>query len=152
MKIVETSPYAPDAVFLIEELSKALELITGNSGKNSFNFNDVCVSRSLFVLAYNENGEAIGCGGIRPINESTAEVKRMYAKDKKRGVGTEVLSYLESHAKILDYSFLRLETRLINERAVSFYKKRGYYQIQNYGKYENNSKAICFEKNIKQFP
>lgn len=31
------------------------------------------------------------------------------------------------------------------------YKKRGYYQIQNYGKYENNSKAICFEKNITQF-
>lgn len=148
MKIVKASPYETDSALLIDQLSKTLESITGDSGKNSFNSNDVCVPRSVFVLAYDENGEAVGCGGIRPINESIAEVKRMYSKDKERGVGTEILSYLEAYAKILDYSTLWLETRLINENAVAFYKNRGYYQIQNYGKYATNPKAICFEKKI----
>lgn len=148
MKIVETNPNTPDALLLIDELSDKLESITGDSGKSSFNSNDVCVPRSLFVMAYNEAGEAIGCGGIRPINESIAEVKRMFAKTKSMGIGTEILFYLETQARKLGYSVLWLETRFINEQAVSFYENRGYYHIPNYGKYVNNPKAVCFEKKL----
>jgi ribosomal protein S18 acetylase RimI-like enzyme len=148
MKIIETNSNTQDAIDLMEELSKSLELITGDSGKNSFNPDDVCVPRSLFVIAYDDNGEAVGCGAIRPMDEKIAEVKRMYAKNKAKGVGTEILHYLESQAQKLGYSVFRLETRLINERAVAFYEKRGYKRISNYGKYVNNPKAVCFEKNI----
>lgn len=148
MRIIETQPNIQDAVDLMEELSKSLELITGDSGKSSFNSNDVCVPRSLFVVAYDEYGEAIGCGAIRPINEDVAEVKRMFAKTKKRGVGSEILHYLEKQAQNLGYSTLWLETRVVNKRAVSFYEKRGYYRIPNYGKYVNRPEAVCFAKNI----
>lgn len=148
MKIIERNPNEPDSLLLIDELSKTLQSITGSSGKNSFNSEDVCVPRSLFVVAYNENDEPVGCGGIRPINQNVAEVKRMFAKEKTKGIGTEILLYLEIHAKKLGYSTLCLETRLINEQAVSFYRKRGYYKILNYGKYINNPKAICFEKKL----
>jgi len=132
----------------MDELSKNLELITGDSGKNSFNPNDVCVPRSLFVVAYNEYGEAIGCGAIRPINQDVAEVKRMFAKTKAIGVGSEILHHLENQAQKLGYSAIWLETRLINKRAVSFYEKKGYHRISNYGKYVNKPEAVCFEKNI----
>jgi hypothetical protein len=148
MRIIKKNPNEPDAVVLMDELSKSLELITGDSGKNSFNSEDVCVPRSLFVIAYDDNGQAVGCGGIRPINQSIAEVKRMFAKVKAKGVGTEILSYIETQAREMGYSTLQLETRLINERAISFYKSRGYQCIPNYGKYVNNPKAICFEKRI----
>lgn len=148
MKIVNKNPNEPEAIILIEELSKSLEAITGDSGKSSFDASDVCVPRSLFAIAYDEAGEAIGCGGIRPVNETTAEVKRMFAKIKTKGVGTEILFYLECEARKLGYSTLWVETRLINEQAVLFYKKRGYNQIPNYGKYIDNPKAICFEKKI----
>lgn len=148
MRITETQANTQDAINLMEELSKSLEFITGDSGKNSFNSNDVSVPRSLFVIAYNEEGEAIGCGAIRPINEEVAEVKRMFAKTKAIGVGSEILKYLENGAKKLGYSALWLETRLINERAVAFYEKNGYHRISNYGKYVNKPEAVCFEKNI----
>lgn len=148
MKILKKSPNEPEAILLMDELSKNLETITGDSGKNSFNSSDVYGPRSLFVVAYNESEEAIGCGGIRPINENIAEVKRMFTKIKALGVGTEILCYLETQACKMGYSTLWIETRLINEQAVSFYKNRGYYQIPNYGKYVNNPKAICFEKKI----
>jgi N-acetylglutamate synthase-like GNAT family acetyltransferase len=148
MRIIETQPNTQDAISLMEQLSNSLEVITGDSGKNSFNSNDVCVPRSLFVVAYNEDGEAMGCGAIRPINEDIAEVKRMFAKTKAVGVGSEILQHLENQARKLGYSALWLETRLINKRAVSFYEKRGYHRISNYGKYVNKPEAICFEKNI----
>lgn len=148
MKIIEKNPNESDSILLMEELSETLESITGASGKNSFNSEDVCVPRSLFAIAYDEKDEAVGCGAIRPINENVAEVKRMFAKVKTKGVGTQILSYLEMQAKKLGYSALWLETRLINEEAVSFYKKRGYSKIPNYGKYIDNPEAICFEKKL----
>ena len=53
MKIIEMHPNSPDALILMNELSQELESITGSSGKNSFDQNDVCVPRALFVVAYN---------------------------------------------------------------------------------------------------
>lgn len=148
MKIIEKNPNESDAILLMEELSQTLETITGASGKNSFNSEDVCVQRSLFVIAYDEKEEPVGCGAIRPIDENVAELKRMFAKVKSKGVGTHILSYLEMQAKKFGYSAIWLETRLINEDAVSFYKKNGYSKIPNYGKYVDNPKAICFEKKL----
>ena len=151
MRIIETQPNTQDAINLMEELSKRLEVITGDSGKNSFQSDDVSAPRSLFVIAYQEEGEAIGCGALRPINEEIAEVKRMFAKTKDNGVGSEILQYLEKQAKELGYSALWLETRLINKNAVSFYEKKGYHRISNYGKYRDRPEAVCFEKKIKSY-
>jgi len=151
MKIISKNPNGPDALLLMDELSNELESITGNSGKSSFNLDDVCVPRSLFVVAYAENEEPVGCGAIRPISENIAEVKRMYAKTRGLGVGTEILHSLEMQAQKLGYSTLWLETRLINKQAVLFYEKNGYHRIPNYGKYIDNFEAVCFEKNIYRF-
>lgn len=148
MKIIEKAPNTPEAIILMNELSEILESITGDSGKNSFNPNDICGPRALFVIAYNENEEAIGCGAIRPIDEKIAEVKRMYTRTKENGVGTKILCYLEKRAQEMGYSDLCLETRLINERAVSFYESRGYQRIMNYGKYADRPEAVCFKKCI----
>ncbi|WP_218031442.1 GNAT family N-acetyltransferase [Paenibacillus kobensis] len=141
-------PNSTDAARLMNALSDTLQSITGDSGRNSFDVQDVSVPRSLFVLARDQSGEAIGCGAIRPINDRVAEVKRMYAGSKGAGVGSAVLSYLEQHAALLDYSELWLETRLINQRAVSFYENRGYHRIANYGKYAGNEESVCFGKRL----
>jgi len=146
MKILEKDPHSQDAFEMMEELSETLMKITGDSGKSSFNVDDISDARAVFVVAYDDEGDAVGCGAIRPINENTAEVKRMYAKNKAKGVGTAILSYLEGQAQKLRYSKFWLETRLVNKRAVVFYERRGYHRIDNYGKYANRAEAVCFEK------
>lgn len=149
MRIVQTDPHTKDALKMMDELSKTLKEITGNSGKNSFNIDDISDPRAIFVLAYSDNGESIGCGAIRPIDENIAEVKRMYAKNKTKGIGTKILCYLEEQAQKLGYSRLWLETRLVNEKAVAFYGKRGYKRISNYGKYADRPEVVCFAKVMK---
>lgn len=146
--IAAESPFAADSISLMDELSKCLQDITGNSGKNSFDANDVCNNKSLFVIARNQEGTAIGCGAFRPMNEATAEVKRMYAKEKGMGVGNKILAYLEHQAYHMGYKSLRLETRIVNSKAVSFYERNGYRKIPNYGKYEKRTESICFEKDL----
>lgn len=149
MKIIESDPFNSDATFIIGELSKELMNITGDDGTHSFQPMDFCEPRSIFIIAYDEDGNAIGCGGIRSIDGETAEVKRMFALKKSNGVGSEILGFLEKWAKEEGYTRIWLETRLINQRAVRFYGKMGYSRIENYGKYSGNPEAVCFEKLLR---
>jgi Acetyltransferases len=144
--IAPEDPTAKDAVQLMAELSECLRAITGSGGENSFQIEDVLQQRSLFVIAREPGGAAVGCGALRAIDGTAAELKRIYARTKGNGIGKQILSYLESEAYKMGYSAIVLETRRINRRAVSFYRKNGYAEIHNYGKYKGNADAICFKK------
>ncbi|MBI3731640.1 MAG: GNAT family N-acetyltransferase [Burkholderiales bacterium] len=144
--IAAADPALPEAAVLLDELSARLADITGSSGRSSFDAEDVRVPGALFVLARNADGKAVGCGAFRPMCEGVAEVKRMYAR--VAGVGLAVLEHLEDVAKEYGYHKLRLETRLVNQRAVAFYEKHGYCRIPNFGKYVGKAEAVCFEKQL----
>jgi len=139
-------PASVDARGLMDELSATLARITGDSGKASFDPNDVRARRARFVVARTIDGHAVGCGAFRPLHDGVAEVKRMYARPGTIGVGSAMLAFLESEARRLGYRALWLETRLVNDRAVRFYERRGYRRRANFGKYVGNAKAVCFEK------
>jgi ribosomal protein S18 acetylase RimI-like enzyme len=141
-------PGTPDALALIDELSAALAAITGDSGRSSFDPDDVRAAGALFVMARDASGQAVGCGAFRPLEDGIAEVKRMYARPGNHGVGRAVLSYLEAQAATMGYRALWLETRAVNERAVRFYRGIGYARIPNYGKYAGNSEAVCLAKKM----
>ncbi|NRR29482.1 GNAT family N-acetyltransferase [Oxalobacteraceae bacterium] len=146
LAIVQEDPGSAAAQELIEELSAALADITGDSGKSSFDPDDVRGPRARFLLARNAAGLALGCGALRPLHEDVAEIKRMYARPGHAGTGSALLQALEAQAQALGYRALWLETRLVNQRAVDFYAARGYRRIPNYGRYVGNPLAVCFEK------
>jgi len=147
--ITPEDPTSIVACQLMDELSATLAVITGDSGRSSFDPSDVRVPRALFVVARHEDGRAVGCGALRPITSEIAEIKRMYSRPGSQGAGSAILVYLEAEAAHLGYSILWLETRLVNEHAVLFYERHGYVRIPNYGKYSGNSKAVCFEKRLR---
>ncbi|WP_313386216.1 GNAT family N-acetyltransferase [Chishuiella sp.] len=147
IKIIETSPTDYEVIPLIELLSNELEQRFGSSGKNSFIDWDNECKKSIFVKVY-INNEIVGCGAFRPISNEIAELKRMYAKYPRKGIGEIILNYLEEKAKSLDYITIWLETRKLNHEACQFYLKNGYQKIENYGKYIGNDKAICFGKKL----
>lgn len=146
--LIEEDPTAPESVLLMAELSTALEAITGDSGRASFDPDDVRGPAACFVVARSDSGAALGCGAFRPLEPGVAEIKRMYARHGTSGVGSAVLRYLEGEAQALGYQAVWLETRLVNRRAVDFYEARGYQRIDNYGKYIGNPLAVCFEKQL----
>lgn len=148
LTITNEDPESPAAAQLIDALSETLAKITGDSGKSSFDPDDIRGTRGRFVIARTTIGFPVGCGAFRPIDESIAEVKRMYAIPGTLGVGSAVLAHLEKEARILGYSQLWLETRIINHRAVSFYEKKGYCRIPNFGKYVDRPEAVCFAKKL----
>nr|WP_315256248.1 GNAT family N-acetyltransferase [uncultured Duganella sp.] len=146
LQLRKEDPTATESVQLMDELSSALQAITGDSGRASFDAADAVGPAACFVVARDEGGRAVGCGALRPLQPGVAEIKRMYARHGTSGVGSAVLRFLETEAATLGYQAVWLETRLVNRRAVDFYEARGYTRIANYGKYIGNPLAVCFEK------
>jgi len=136
----------PDSRCLLQELSGTLASITGDSGESSFKREDTLGARAIFVVARDQNGLALGCGALRPISNSVAELKRMFARPGTRGVGAALLAHLEQQAVAFEYSTIWLETRRVNVRAVAFYQRHGYAEIPNFGKYVGRAEAICLGK------
>jgi GNAT superfamily N-acetyltransferase len=141
-------PEHPDALALVDELSAALAAITGDSGKSSFSAADTRVARSLFVVARSDEGALLGCGALRPLDGAVGEVKRMYARPGRRGVGAALLGFIEREAAKFGYRELWLETRRVNTRALGFYRRHGYGEIANYGKYVGREEAVCLGKRL----
>ena len=147
MIVKEADINSKDANKLIEALSLELENLTGNSGKGSFNKEEMSGKGASFAICY-VNEEAVGCGAIRPLEKKCAEIKRVYTKKahRKSGVGKALLDFLENKARTFGYDEIKLETRRINEKAVRFYQGNGYKECLPYGKYIGRSEAICMTK------
>lgn len=151
-RLEKSKPEDRAAQKLIDELSQCLARLTGDSGRQNAKPASLEGTGCVFVLAYNAAGQAVACGGLRPLPEqgvASAEIKRMYAQASSPGAGTAVLLYLEQQARTLGYQELCLETRKVNHKALRFYEKHGYTAISNYGVYRDNPQAACLAKPLR---
>jgi GNAT superfamily N-acetyltransferase len=139
----EVSAASDDALAMIARLSARLAEITGDPGRNSFADWREGDARHVFVVAY-DDGVPVGCGALRELGDGVGELKRMYAA--RAGVGSAVLAHLEGVARARGLVRLVLETRAVNVVAVRFYEKRGYWRVDNYGRYVGRAEAVCFGK------
>lgn len=148
MIIVQKAPAdSPEAALLMRELSDFLLKLTGRSGEASFHTEDMDHPRAAFAVAF-VDGKPAGCGAIREFEGDTAELKRMYAREKSRGVGKRLVEFLEAEAARLGYKRIILETGTVNENAVRFYLSNGYSVCENFGKYIGRDDSVCFSKTL----
>ncbi|KJV48827.1 acetyltransferase [Pantoea sp. BL1] len=146
--IEPADPFAPESQRLIEQLSTELAAITGNNGRSHFSAEAIDAKRSIWVLAKDQQGRAVGCASLRPLSDDVAELKRMYSDRSVSGVGDTLLDYLQEWAAKAGYKDIQLSTRVINTRAVAFYLKHGFEQIDNYGPYVGRPESICLSKTL----
>lgn len=98
------------------------------------------------IILCKEANEFIGCVGIRKIDDSIAELKRMFIKPafQKQGTGKALLQKAVELAKSLNYHVIRLDTLSYMTPAINLYKQYGFYEIPAY--YNNpNETAVYFE-------
>ncbi len=101
-------------------------------------------------LVARDGGRAVGCGGIRLLDATTAEVKRMYVEPEYRGkgVGRAVLAGLEGAATQLGARRLVLETGIHQGAAIALYLQAGFTQTDCWGEYTTSPTSVCYEKNL----
>ena len=147
-RIRPVDPASPAAEALMLQLDQRLSAISGDSGRSSFDADSARGERALFVIAEDpQSGAGLGCAALRPLPQGgVAELKRMFAVDGSRGVGSALLRHLEQQALDLGYREVWLETRRLNERALAFYRRHGYAEIPGYGRYAERADSICLGK------
>ena len=102
------------------------------------------------VIVAFEDKVAIACGALKPYDNTTLEVKRMYTLPAHRGKGiaAQLLGHLETWATELGYHRCILETGFKQPEAIALYTKCAYRRIPNYGQYSGIDNSACFEKKL----
>jgi GNAT superfamily N-acetyltransferase len=105
--------------------------------------------RGTFLVA-RDAGRAVGCGAIRLLDPTTAEIKRMYSEPALRGkgVGRAVLGALEESARAFGVERLVLETGVHQHAAIGLYSRAGFTRVDCWGEYAAAPTSVCFEKNL----
>ncbi|TQM37375.1 GNAT family N-acetyltransferase [Pseudonocardia cypriaca] len=109
---------------------------------------------TVFLLARDAAGRAIGCGALRALGDGAGEVKRMYVVPSRRrtGVARAVLAALEDEAARRGWILLKLETGTEQPDAMAFYERHGYRRIPNFGHYADSELSVCYERELDRAP
>ncbi|TAJ50301.1 MAG: GNAT family N-acetyltransferase [Herbiconiux sp.] len=104
----------------------------------------------VFLVARDDAGSAVGCGGLRPLDGGGAEVKRMYVAPhaRGRGVSTAILRAIEDEARAMGLARLVLETGSAQPDAMRFYEREGYTRIANFGHYADSELSLCYARDL----
>ncbi|MHC5796718.1 GNAT family N-acetyltransferase [Lacisediminihabitans sp. FW035] len=97
---------------------------------------DFVAPRGVFLVALDEQGSALGCGGVRRLGSDGArfEVKHLYLRPvaRGRGLGRAILAELEARARAFGASELVLDTNASLEAASGLYLSSGFSDIPAY--------------------
>ena len=93
-------------------------------------------------------GVPAGCGSFKKYDETTAEIKRVFVKERyrRRGFARQIMRALEKSAAEKGYTRLILETGKPLEAAMKLYAALGYRVTDNYGQYADMPESVCMEK------
>lgn len=146
IKLKRTDSRDTDFVFLVSLLDEDLSIRDGKDHDYYKQFNKIENIKNVVVAYLKE--EPIGCGAIKHFGDDAAEIKRMFVKEKNRGlgVGSQILNELEIWAQELGFKSTVLETGKKQPEAIRLYQKNNYLQIPNYGQYIGMNNSVCMKK------
>jgi putative acetyltransferase len=86
------------------------------------------------LLVARANGASAGCVALRPLDDESAEIKRLYVRDAFRGagVGRALVAELIALAGRAGYTRLRLDTHSTMIPAQNLYRSFGFAEIPPY--------------------
>jgi GNAT superfamily N-acetyltransferase len=101
-----------------------------------------------FLVVREGDGTAAGCGGVRLIEPTVAEVKRMWLhpSTRGRGAGRQLLQALENEAIALGATRAVLDTNATLETAIALYRSAGWVEVPQYN--DNNQATHWFAKDL----
>jgi len=142
---------SPSAQQLILALNAELEARYPEEGANFFRLDpeEVVEGRGAFLIAYIE-GRPVGCGAVRRVEPTVAEIKRMYVDPsaRNRRVGRRIVDALVGEARRLGATRLLLETGPRQPEAIALYQHAGFAEIPLYGEYIGSQFSVCMAKDL----
>jgi GNAT superfamily N-acetyltransferase len=136
--VIELREEPPDGPAARELFEQYMALLAERLGQRYDTRDDIFATpddflgpRSVWLIVY-EDGEAVACGGLRPLDSSTGEIKRMFvaAAARGRGHGRRLLAELERRARGFGFRRLGLITTEVLAEARAMYAAAGYRVVR----------------------
>ncbi len=101
------------------------------------------------IVAY-DNEIPIGCGCWKRVNQTTAEVKRIFVMPeyRRQGVASAIIRKLEGSIAQAGYCHIILETARTTSDSKALYLSLGYQEIDYFGSPAGAENCLCFEKKV----
>ena len=122
LRIEKADPIGETARDLINALCSEMSERYG-APPSPFSPGEAAAPRIVFLVAHFD-GQPVGCGALRRLDDEVAEIKRMYVIPARRrtGIARRILLELERHAEAFHYRAIRLETGLRQPEAQRLYE------------------------------
>ncbi len=101
-----------------------------------------------WILVARLDGEPVGCGVLKRLDDDVGEIKRVWTAPTVRGLGVagRLMDRLEALAREVGFGVVKLDTNKALSEAQAMYAKRGYTEI---GRYNDNPYAHhWYEKRV----
>lgn len=147
MQITIESPDQPDVIELIADLDVYQDSLYPAESRYALDLDSLKKSNVRFVVARDNNGQAIGCGAV-VLYDGYGELKRMYVREQSRGKGVarEILALLEGAAGEAGCTLFKLETGPYQPEALAFYARSGYARCERFGDYRDDPLSVFMKK------
>ncbi|ULH15875.1 GNAT family N-acetyltransferase [Deinococcus sp. KNUC1210] len=134
------------AHFLMAEQQRELRRLYNDTDERTEPFDPASLAGGV-LLGYEEDGELLAIGGLKPLQDGSAEIKRMYTLPSARGrrLGRAVLEGLIEWGRAQGLTRLVLETGDQQAEALGLYQSSGFTRIPNFGYYVGMENSLCFE-------
>jgi len=108
---------------------------------------DMAPPAGRFIVA-RLDGEPVGCGALKRVDERVGEIKRVWVAKPVRGLGVarRMLWKLEAAALEMGLATLRLDTNKTLTEAHALYRKEGYREVERFN--DNPYAHLWFEKRL----
>lgn len=144
-------PNQPEVAALIALSDEYMASLYPPEGNFAVDLDALCRPDISFLVA-RLDGKAVGCGGIKWLEDGSAELKRIFVHDSARGhgVGRRIMRELEALAAGRNVRLLYLETGPLNVEAVRLYQSLGYRQCRPFADYEDNPHSLFMMKDLER--
>lgn len=158
IRLVPTEYHHPDVQQLVAQVQQVYVQRYGHEDVSPIDAAEFDLPHGIFFLA-TADGWPAAMGGWRrlsanpakvSIDESTAEVRRMYVSEQYRGRGLAraILARLESTAREQGCRQLILETGIVQPEALGLYRSSGYQDVPAFGHYAGSPLSVCLGKEL----
>jgi uncharacterized protein (DUF952 family)/GNAT superfamily N-acetyltransferase len=137
LALVPARADAPPASDLIEGMMRDLEPLYGRidgGGTPTASPDEMWAPTGTFLVGWDSDGRPVCGGGVKRLDATTAEIKRMFVAPDARGRGhaRRLLGGLEDAARRLGYATVRLDTGPKQPHAKALYESAGYVEVADY--------------------
>lgn len=109
----------------------------GDGDETPIELDDFNPPNGDFIVAFNADGEPVGCGGWRAHEENDAEMKRLYVREdtRRQGLARLLVAAVEASAAEAGRKRVVLETGPAQPEAIAMYRSIGYEPVTPFGYY-----------------